>query len=107
LSLTFGLCHFENAISPGHALLYPTSHLADTMVPHAFLHAKGPLTLALSCFQVSHLTGDCLLNMDHLATGIQDAMHPNFLAFVLFHYVLVIDVVSGVARGILKHILVP
>jgi hypothetical protein len=47
-----------------------------------------------------------LLNMDHLAIGIQGAMHANFLAFKLLDLVLVIDIVSGVARGILEHILV-
>jgi hypothetical protein len=88
------------------ALLYPASHLADTILPYPFPYAKGPLTLTLICFQMSHLVCDYLLNMDHLAAGIQGAMHANFLAFVLLHFVLVIDIVSRVARGILQHILV-
>ena len=85
----------------------PHLQLSDTIVPQAFPYAKRASALAPCLFPGMHLACDCLLNMDHLAVGIQGAMHPNFLAFVLLHFVLVIDIVSGVARGILKHVLVP
>ncbi len=44
--------------------------------------------------------------MNHLAVGVQSAMYTNFLAFELPYFVLVVDVVSGAAGGILESKLV-
>src|SRR5580693_6233525 len=44
--------------------------------------------------------------MDHLAVGVQGAMNANFLALELLYLVLGVEIVGGVAGGILQHILV-
>ena len=44
--------------------------------------------------------------MNHLAAGIEGPMHANFLAFELLDLLLGVDIVSGAASGILKHVLV-
>ena len=47
-----------------------------------------------------------LLHVNHLAAGIQRAVHANLLAFELLDLVLVVDVVRGSRRRILQHVLV-
>ena len=67
--------------------------------------AKGPVARPFY-FPIDHELVRRLLNVNHLAAGIEGPMHANFLAFELLDLLLGVDIVSGAASGILKHVLV-
>ena len=61
---------------------------------------------AAALLQIVSFDLSSLLQMDHLAAGVECAMHFHSLAFILLHFVLVVDIVTLAAGLVLQHILV-
>jgi hypothetical protein len=77
-------------------------HVSNRIAKEADLQASFRKQVGIDLFPGCLL----LLDVDHLAAGVEGTVHANFLAFELLYLGLVINIVRGAASGVLQNVFI-